>query len=198
MMMGGIFACSAISILFKSEEVYMSTIGDKIGTRYNDIVSHFKQHPFGTVMPDLTILSLLPPVDRCLILERVAGECRVDAIVWIDKLSMAYLKAGWRDIAMQFLEACRSRRIIGTDYYYMFVDKISGLAVHGTSQSYDDTLLKLPHYEFGGGELAGYIRDLCEAYRGSEVFAGVDFLNPLDMRDVAEFKNERMRFIEQL
>ena len=176
----------------------MSTIGDKIGTRYDDIVSHFRQYPFGSVMPDLTVLSLLPPVDRCLILERVAEVCSVNVIVWIDKLSMAYLKAGWRDIAMQFLDACHSRRIIGSDHYYWFVDKISGLAVHGVSQSYDDTLLKLPQYELGGGGLAGYVRDLCEAYRGSEVFAGINFLNPLDMRNVEEFKTERMRFIEHL
>lgn len=179
----------------------MSMIGDNIGTRYDDIVAYFKQFPFGTVMPDLTVLSLLPPVDRCLILERLAVECKVNLIVWVDKLSMAYLKTGWDDVAEHFLAACYRRGIIRLNQFHLFVGKISLLNVYGASESYDDTLLKLPQYESDGGELVRYIRDLCEAYRGRDVFQKVNFGMPMDMMfkkmDLEEFKNERMRFIHE-
>ena len=49
----------------------MSVIADRIGHRYVDILSYFRQHPFGSIPPDMTVLSVLPPVDRCLILEQV-------------------------------------------------------------------------------------------------------------------------------
>lgn len=173
----------------------MSNIGNKIGHRYDQIVSYFKCNPFGSKPIDLTALSCLPPVDRCLILERVAKECGADVIVLIDKLSMAYLKAGWSDLAEMFVRACCRKGVIMPAHYYMFMDKLSGLSVYGVSQGYEDALDKLPRMN---GALEGLIRDLCETYRGQEVFSGVDVSSPYDARDVEAFKEERLNFINSI
>lgn len=176
----------------------MSEIADKIGSRYDDIVSYFKRNPFGSIMPDLTVLSLLPPVDRCLILERVAKVGRLNVLVFVDKLSMAYLKVGWRDLADLFLTTCWQRGIIRDDHFAILSDKIATLHVHGTSQCYKDALDKLPRYEQVGDEFCLLIRELCEFYRGDDVLAGVDALSPISMRKLAEFKDERLDFIHGL
>ena len=67
----------------------MSTISARIRDRYDRFCDYFADHAFGSRPPDLTVLSLLPPVDRCLILERVLEFGSCDFPTCIDKLSMA-------------------------------------------------------------------------------------------------------------
>ena len=82
----------------------MSNISNRIGSRYDDILSYFRRHPFGSIPPDMTVLSVLPPIDRCLILERVFEHGDGYGLILIDKLSMAYMKAGWLDLGKLFLQ----------------------------------------------------------------------------------------------
>lgn len=173
----------------------MSNIGSKIGRRYDDIISYFKRNMFGYRMMDLTVLSCLPPVDRCLILERVAKECRADVIVLIDKLSMAYLKAGWEDLAQSFIKACYRRGLILPTEYDVMSDKISNLDVYGVSEDYDDAIDKLPRNKC---EFMDLIRNLCETYRGQEVFSGVNLLSHEDVHDMELFIEERWTFIDSI
>lgn len=173
----------------------MSNIGNKIGHRYDDIISYFKRNMFGSQMMDLTVLSFLPPVDRCLIMERIAKECRAVVIVLIDKLSMAYLKAGWENLAQSFITACYRRGLILSMEYHMMSDKISNLVVYGVSEDYDDALNKLPRDR---SEFIDLIRNLCETYCGQEVFSGVSLSSWEDVQDMELFIEERRIFIDSI
>lgn len=117
----------------------MSKIADRVGSRYDEISDYFKDHSLGKIPEDLTVLSLLPPIDRCLILERVIRSCKCDFTVCIDKLSMAYYKAGMDRVAFEFLERCEAADMLDGNYGF-FIDKLKSLNVHNVSQSYLDTL----------------------------------------------------------
>ena len=64
----------------------MSTISEKLNGRHNAICDYFKNNSFGRDPSDLTVLSLLPPVDRCFIIERVMEFGSCDFLTCIDKL----------------------------------------------------------------------------------------------------------------
>ena len=173
----------------------MSKIADRIGTRYDAIVEYFVRHPFGTYPPDMTMLSLLPPEDRCLILERLFQLQLGNILDLVDKLSMAYLKAGWPELANRFVVACVKGGWIIPEHGVFFLDKLSTLAVHGVSEDYFDTLRKLPQYESPASELGALIRTLGETYSGRELFANVSLIRAADVVDLQTFIAERESFV---
>ena len=95
----------------------MSSIAERIGDRHDTISAYFKYNTFGRTPEDLTVLSLLPPVDRCLILERVVEAGSLDFLACIDKLSMAYYagcscKTMWIDYC-PFSQALQDNTALG-------------------------------------------------------------------------------------
>ena len=175
----------------------MSKIADRIGSRYDAIVEYFVRHPLGTHPPAMTVLSLLPPVDRCLILERLFTRRSGNLLDLVDKLSMAYLKADWPELANRFVEACMRGGWIIPEHGAFFFDKLNTLCIHGVSEDYVDTLRKLPHYESFAPERAQLIRTLCETYAGRELLANVVFTRLDDVVDFETFIAEREIFIRQ-
>ena len=175
----------------------MSKIADRIGSRYDAIIEHFVRHPFGTHPPDMTVLSILPPEDRCLILERLFRRHSGNILDLVDKLSMAYLKAGWPDLANRFVEACVKGGWIIPEHGVFFLNKLSTLVVHGVSEYYADTLRKLPQYESLAPELGTLIRTLCETYSGRELLAGISLICFTDVVDLQTFIAERGLFVSR-
>ena len=177
----------------------MSKIANRIGSRYDDILSYFRRYPFGSIPPDMTVLSVLPPIDRCLILERVFERGDGYKLALIDKLSMAYMKAGWLDLGRLFLENCYEGGLID-DYIRRELDeKIRDLSnLRCSSTTYEDALCVLPQYEVFGGSFCRLIRTLCEDYIDMNVFQNVDALSPVWSSDILIFKNEREGFIRRV
>lgn len=175
----------------------MSEIAGRIGPRHDAIVGYFVRRPLGTNPPDMTVLSLLPPEDRCLILERLFRLRAGNVLDLVDKLSMAYMKAGWPDLANEFVTACVRGGWIVPEHGGLFLNKLSTLCVHGVSEDYADTLRKLPHYEDIAPELGALIRTLCEAYSGRELLAGVSLASYDDVIDLEAFVSEREAFVSR-
>ena len=174
----------------------MSRIAERIGCRYDDILSYFKRVPLGCNPPDMRALSVLPPVDRCLILEQVLISADGDILVLIDKLSMAYLKAGWMDLAIAFVRASCRRGLIDTYTLTYFEDKLDGLSgVRMSSNSYEESIPRIQGDMRAAPDMCELLMDLCEGSRGHDVFEGIDFSNPLDASDVQQFLDERRNFI---
>ena len=173
----------------------MSKIADRIGSRYDAIIEHFIRRPFGTHPPDMTVLSLLPPEDRCIILERLFRRHSGNILDLVDKLSMAYLKAGWPDLANRFVEDCVKGGWIIPAHGAFFLNKLNTLMVHGVSEDYADTLRKLPQYESLAQDLGTLIRALCETYSGCELLADVSLLRPDDVVALQTFIAERGMFL---
>ncbi len=175
----------------------MSLISLRIGPRYKGIIDYFNNNPFGTKPPNMTVLSLLPPVDRCLILEQLIRRRSGNRIDVIDKLSMAYLKTGWRDVANEFLEVCHDLGWLSEEEYEFFIEKISTLLIHDVSKDYVATLEKLPYYTCGD-ELELLIKQLCIDYSGREVFAGMVEKGEIGIIAKEQFKEERREFLHTL
>lgn len=185
---------------------------DSIGGRHDGISDYFSDSSFGYNPGDLTMLSLLPPIDRCLILERLflEGHIRQGALpVWIDKLSMAYWKvkaqvsygtAWWEFTAMEFLKSCQygsKAGFLSEDERDYQEDKILGLMVRNVSKTYDQTLVYLPQHEMASPRLASLIRRLCADYAGREVFANVDLSTCKGFGDYVVFVNDRTDFFKE-
>lgn len=171
-----------------------SLVTKKVGDRYNPILQHFKIVPFGSNPHDLTVLSVLPPIDRVLILESLFSSRSGDVITLIDKLSMAYFKAGYSNLAYDFLRACDRKRLFTHPFYGydFFVDKLSGLHVTNVSVRYEDALRALIQYD-DGGSFCRLIRLLCERYAGREVVIG-----NFSSIDLQAFVDERKEFIASI
>lgn len=177
----------------------MSKIFNRIGQRYDDILSYFRRHPFGSIPGDMTVLSVLPPVDRCLILERVfsRGDGYITAIV--DKLSMAYMKAGWLSLGRLFLIECGRAGIIDEFSCFQFIEKIESLSnLRISVATYSDALCTLTTYEAFGGSFCGLVRTLCEDYIDMNVYQDVDFFSPIWAADIKAFIAEREGFIRRI
>ena len=87
------------------------------------VIEYFYNHPVGTEPPVLTMLSSLPPCKRIYILERVSQKDQGN-IFLIDKLSMAYLKNGEKENAMQYLKREKENENLDEEMYEQLVDKI--------------------------------------------------------------------------
>ena len=178
-----------------------SIIAERVGKRYDEICAYFSDNPFGSNPSDLTILSLLPPIDRCLIIERILKLNNSDRLTCIDKLSMAYLKAGLRDVAFEFIKQCdkcgwfnnQPNRYPYPQWDYdFFSDKLNGLVVGNVSVCYDDTLRKFPDYD-SGSRFCGLVKQLSIEYKGREVLKGDESPEVLK-----KFHAERLAYIKGL
>lgn len=171
----------------------MSRICEKLNGRHNAICDYFKGNTFGRDPSVLTVLSLLPPVDRCLIIERVMEFGKCDFLACIDKLSMAYYKAGMNEIAFELVERCETCGFLHPPYDgRYFHDKLNNLVVHSVSCSYSDSLRKLPQYDTGSC-FCRLIRQLCLDYQGNELIDGSETGQELRL-----FINERRDFIHRM
>ena len=178
-----------------------SSISQKVHGRYDCFIAYFQRCPFGSIPENMTVLSLLPPVDRCLILEMLFVFGLGARMVIADKLSMAYFKAGWGHLAFEFLEACCNGGFLDLGTYYFYVDKLHGLSVHGISDDYEDTLRKLPQYYISGDPFSELLKAFCEKHSGDDVFSSIDLLNPENVAEMHAFIEERrlvIRAIENL
>ena len=74
--------------------------------RHISITNHFIKHGFGSNMPILTHFSILKPIDRCIILEKLF-EKKVRNIHLYDKMVLAYVKIGRPDLGKLVVEFAR-------------------------------------------------------------------------------------------
>jgi len=131
-----------------SDSLKSEVANEMVPNKYETIISYFKSHGFGTEMPVLTLLSTLPPRDRCIILE-ILWEKDQSNIEIYNKLSMAYLKNGQELKALSFLKLGHDIGALDAFTYQQLVEKISFLssnmhaATQKPSQSYSDTLFHL-------------------------------------------------------
>lgn len=95
-------------------------------TKHHFIANHFLVHGFGTDNPTLRYFSILEPLDRCIIM-----ECLVDQgilnFVLLDKLVMAYAKAGYPHYASEAVEVVR--RIGDSDFNIWAYEQKAKMAI---------------------------------------------------------------------
>lgn len=176
----------------------MSQLAEKIAHRYDGIVHFFRERPFGKYMEDLSILSILPPVDRCLIIEGVIQHQYGYPIAWVDKLALAYLKAGWDNLAHEIVQKFYHKGWLPSVAYSMILEKLSTVAPSNVSVDYEDTLNKLLAYDYEETALGKLIKELCEQFVGQELLTHIDMCDPFQVADLMDFINERREFIVSL
>lgn len=176
----------------------MSQLAEEIAHRYDDIVHFFEVRPFGKYMDDLSILSVLPPVDRCLIIEDVILYRYGRPVACVEKLALAYLKAGWNNLAQEIVQKFYRKGWLPSVAYSMILDKLSTVAPSNVSADYEDTLNKLRTYDYEGTELGKLIKELCEQFVGRELLTHIDMCDPFQITDLMDFINERREFIASL
>jgi len=111
---------------------------------YSSLISYFKSNKFGSEPPVMTILSNLPPKDRCMILEETLKDDPNNFRVY-DKLSMAYMKDTKLSAAMNCLLAGRHAGFLSSQNYETLKNKIEFMSVQyngnfGSSTSYIQSL----------------------------------------------------------
>lgn len=149
-------------------------------------------------MEDLSILSVFPPVDRCLIIEGVI-QCRYGyPIAWVDKLALAYLKAGWNNLAQEIVQKFYHKGWLPSVAYSMILDKLSMVTPSNVSADYEDTLNKLLAYDYEETALGKLIKALCAQFVGRELLTHIDMCDPFQITDLMDFINERREFIVSL
>jgi len=115
------------------------------GGKYAAILAYFDRHPLGSEMPVLTLLSTLPPRDRCSILEVILAKDPSNVEVY-NKLSMAYMKNGEESKAHAILQTGFEAGELDHFTYEQLADKIKSLSDNmqlgpqKPSQSYGETL----------------------------------------------------------
>ena len=70
---------------------------------HNPIIEYFKRNGFGTNNPVMTYLSVLAPVDRCIILEEIYNPDLLNSIL-SDKLLLAYVTSGKQYLAEKVID----------------------------------------------------------------------------------------------
>lgn len=145
--------------------------------KYSDILAYFDRHPLGSEMPVLTLLSTLPPHDRCIILEVIRTKDSANVEVY-NKLSMAYLKSGKESKAYAVLQEGLDTGALDDFTYEQLVEKIRclsdnmRLATQKPSQSYDETVAILQGPQFAKdangqfSEFYGLLISLCRRKQG--------------------------------
>lgn len=139
-------------------------------SKYANILSYFERHQFGTEGPVLTLLSTLPPIDRCNILE-IIKENEPENIEVYNKLSMAYLKNNQEDKARLLLKNALKAKIINKQTFDELDEKLTLLDsarphVQQPSQSYRQTvdILQKQFSEDANGKYSEFYNlliDLC-------------------------------------
>jgi tetratricopeptide (TPR) repeat protein len=148
--------------------------------RYIEILAYFDRHPFGTEMPVLSMLSDLPPRDRCVILEALREKYPSNVEVY-NKLSLAYLKDGQYEKAHFILNEGRRSGVLSMNIYMELKEKIESINAHimgvkrpsdqtiilgvSSSKAYAETLSKIQLYtptERSFGEFCRILIRLCQ------------------------------------
>ena len=70
---------------------------------HEPIIDFFVRHPLGTNNPVMTYLSILAPIDRCVILEALYDPTRLQSVL-SDKLLLAYVTSGKQHLAEKVIE----------------------------------------------------------------------------------------------
>ena len=142
-------------------------------SRYAPFVNYFKAKPLGSEPPVMTILSNLPPKDRCGILSEVLKNDPSNINVY-DKLSMAYLKNNQLSEALNCLENGRRSRNLSGQNFMVLKDKIDSMNVQiggrfGSSENYAESIQRIDRdynqtrnlgYDFS--EFAGIAKSFCQ------------------------------------
>jgi hypothetical protein len=114
------------------------------GSSHPAFVDYFKSKPFGSEPPVMTILSNLPPKDRCGILSEILKSDPTNVNIY-DKLSMAYLKNNDMSAALHCLETGRRSGNLSNQNYSVLKSKIESMNEQyggrfGSSTNYAEAL----------------------------------------------------------
>lgn len=72
--------------------------------KHDKIIEFFRVHELGSSNPIMTYLSILKPIDRCVILEQLFNPEILNLWDLRDKMVLAYVKAGRVDLAMKVIQ----------------------------------------------------------------------------------------------
>ena len=93
-------------VLNRQNTKIMNYFVKQLQDKHIPIVNYFLKNGFGTNMPVLTYLSILKPMDRCIILEKLF-EQKIRNIQLYDKMVLAYVKIGRPDLGKQVVDFAR-------------------------------------------------------------------------------------------
>lgn len=152
-----------------------------MGTEHTGFIKYFKRRRFGSEPPVMSILSLLPPKDRCEILEEIRAFDSNNIHVF-DKLSMAYMKSGRFDQGLQLLLQGTEAGHISHQNSMTLLQKLKSMQANhrgkfGSVQNYSDSKAVLDSHvaemKLDGSyqELKEFC-DVMEDYLGERMRAG--------------------------
>lgn len=96
--------------------------------KHKPIINWFLKNGFGTNMPILTYFSTLSPIDRCVILESLMAN-RVVNVEVIDKLILAYVKAGYREHGEYIISLLKKSNYCNDDYFIAGIESKLDIAI---------------------------------------------------------------------
>lgn len=73
-------------------------------SKHDEIITFFKKHELGSSNPIMTYLSILSPLDRCIILEQLFIPNLLNSWDLRDKMVLAYVKTGRVELAKEVIE----------------------------------------------------------------------------------------------
>jgi hypothetical protein len=119
-------------------------LNSNIMKNYDVFLEYFQKRPFGSEMPVLSILSTLPPEDRCRIIERVL-ELDITNVEAYNKLSMAYIKNNQKNKAFELLKNANKNGNLSNSSYQVLNNKLIELdnnyrGNYGSALGYEQTI----------------------------------------------------------
>ncbi|QQR86536.1 MAG: hypothetical protein IPJ76_18450 [Flavobacteriales bacterium] len=113
-----------------------------MGAEHLGFIGYFKQRRFGSEPPVMSLLSLLPPKDRCEILEDVRAYDPANINVF-DKLSMAYMKSNRMELGLNLIAQGLAGGHLSYDNGQILRQKLESMQANhrgsfGSAQNYGD------------------------------------------------------------
>jgi hypothetical protein len=129
---------------YLSKEFHLPPITKEAEEIYQPFIEYFNKRKFGSEMPVLTILSYLPPSDRCSILMILLNEDSTNVEIY-NKLSMALIKDGKYGDAITLLSDAKDENYLSSYNHNILLEKIEHLlqsqgSNFGSSISYEQTI----------------------------------------------------------
>ena len=195
----------------------MSELETRLGNRYEQIIAHFREHPYDENSDDVAEFSRLPNPDRAIVLETLLRErCgNIEHIVWA--LAHQYFRVGHEHYtnfdkwATLFINKCRDRWVISQSFHTRLASKLRSMAVNGYQPAFvRDYKSALTYMTKDKCEMTKLVRSLFETYQDKDefrIYLGVDYKdgiipilvkNPNYKQNMADFDTDRIKFINSI
>ncbi|MGN1358831.1 MAG: ankyrin repeat domain-containing protein [Kiritimatiellia bacterium] len=174
------------------------------GDRYWLILPFFTAHSNAFGEAEAALLRLIPPADRCLILERLLLRLAGNPVFVADELVDAYLAAGWETLAGQFIIARKKSGRLDTINLTRGLDAFERIHQNQPKpKTYADCLPALRQADGEDSLLRAFLVKLCEGNEGHDLPAEIDFDESDDEKETRppeteQFISERNSFIQAI